>query len=415
MSNKISTAVSYYKGNKKKINAGLASAAAVQKTAKKYIDKYAAQWSLDGDIDYDLWAAANEVVREFQIENPLTPSRRWEHREVEDDEGYSSSRLNINNWTLLRIPGVSPLIQVKTIGYETVFRAPRKRDFEPLREFIESKIQKRVATPTRLTFDDYPSTTSILSWDHKGQQWEHRKEKTSRSFKSVFIPAELQAEIEADLRSFTESRQRLTRLELAWRRGYLLSGPPGTGKTSMSLAIAGSLGFQLASLSLTGIKSDDELRKAVSQLRNRTVLVIEDIDAYSISNDREHNAAKDGDLSLSGLLNSLDGFETPDGLVTIATTNHVEHLDAALIRAGRLDRIFTLDHIAGPELERLFTWFYEEEPPTSAPENTREAGIAPAEITELFKQQLNDSKAGWEAVLDRIDRALSVESLTAAA
>jgi hypothetical protein len=411
---KIKTALTYYKGNKKKIAAGIATASAVQKTAKKYADKWAAQWSLDGDIDYDLWAAANETVRQYTVENPLVPSRKFRHKELtQDDADFSGGVMRLNDWVVIRVPGC-PLIQVKTIGYETVFRAVRKKDFEPLMAFIEGKITKKVETPTRISFDDYPSTTALIAWDSKNQQWEHRKERTSRSFGSVFIPAELQAEIEHDLKTFTESRKRLNRLELSWRRGYLLSGPPGTGKTSMSLAIAGSLGFQLASLSLTGIKSDEELKKAVSQLRNRTVLVIEDIDAYSISNDREHNAAKDGDLSLSGLLNALDGFETPDGLVTIATTNHIEHLDAALIRSGRMDRVFTLDHIAGPELERLFTWFYEEQPPTSAPAYTKDALIAPAEVTELFKQQLNDPKAGWEAAMDRIDNAVSAESLTAA-
>lgn len=88
--------------------------------------------------------------------------------------------------------------------------------------------------------------------------------------------------------------------------------------------------------------------------------------------------------------------------MTIVTTNHVEQLDAALVRSGRLDRTFHLGHIAAPELERLYAWFYETETPADAPANTINAGLSPAEIAEQFKQHLDDPAAGWDAVLGLI-------------
>ncbi|PUU77938.1 BCS1 N terminal-domain-containing protein [Tuber borchii] len=84
---------------------------------------------------------------------------------------------------------------------------------------------------------------------------------------------------------------------IPYRRGYLLHGPPGTGKSSLSFAAAGLLGLKI----------------------------------YDTSTE------VDTRVSLSGLLNVIDGVASPEGRVLILTTNHPEKLDAALIRPGRVD------------------------------------------------------------------------------
>lgn len=367
---------------------------------KKVADSRFHMWSIDQDYTYDLWEAGCLLAHEHQVRLPGARRQRStenEHRTV--------PRFESNAWVNMRVPGVAQFLQARTRNYDTIeFRAPRLKDLEALEAHLREMCADKKEERPELDLSDYVPDVVVMSWSDG--EWDRRYIRSGRTFNSVFLPAELETEIQRDLKTFTESRKRLKRLELPWRRGYLLSGPPGTGKTSLSLTIAASLNFNLATLSLTDIQSDGELRKAVAALRGSTVLVIEDIDAYSISHDRDHNAAKDGALSLSGLLNSLDGFETPDGLVTIATTNHIEHLDPALIRSGRLDRTFTLDHIQAPELERLFTWFYEAKPPTEAPENTFDAKLSPAEATELFKQNLDEPELGWQKVLDRINNTI---------
>lgn len=67
----------------------------------------------------------------------------------------------------------------------------------------------------------------------------------------------------------------------------------------------------------------------------RSLLLIEDVDAFFRERDAAHAQVK---LSFSGFLNALDGVATQEGTVLFMTTNHVERLDPALIRAGRIGR-----------------------------------------------------------------------------
>lgn len=376
--------------------------------AKRSFEKWAQilchTWVIDDDHEFELYQVAEAVIKESRASMPGLRQQR-----LAEDQKYA-----IPFWSWVPIKGIGP-VQVKTHGYGVwMFRAGRVADLDALKAHLEKVAESmEVEERNEIDFDPWATkpTTTIMAWDAKDKQWESRKQRNARTFSSVILPAELQSEIEADLTRFTSQAARMQRLELPWRRGYLFEGPPGTGKTSVSLAIAGALSFNLASLSLTDIKSDGQLREAVARLRPRTVLVIEDIDAYKVSHDRDHDAGQSGDLSLSGILNALDGFETPEGLVTICTSNHKEQLDPALIRPGRLDRTFTLDYIASTELERLFAWFYETEVPSPAPQFGTEVALSPAEATELFKQHFEDGPAGWAAVLERVEQRPALKSV----
>jgi chaperone BCS1 len=163
-------------------------------------------------------------------------------------------------------------------------------------------------------------------------------------------------EIIEDMRAFLGAGAWYMTRGVPHRRGYLLHGPPGNGKTTLVAAVAGELGLSVAVLSLNDkLMTDDGLRTRVDALPPGTVLLIEDIDCAFA----EQRAAGEAiGVTMSGLLNALDGVGSREGRVLFLTTNHPERLDPALVRPGRVDRSYRLGNTAPDQARRLFSWFY---------------------------------------------------------
>ncbi|CAD6256333.1 unnamed protein product [Miscanthus lutarioriparius] len=166
-------------------------------------------------------------------------------------------------------------------------------------------------------------------------------------------------EIMEDLTAFREAKEYHSKVGKAWKRGYLLHGPPGTGKSTMIGAMANFLEYDVYDLDLTSIKDNAELRKLFLDTTDRSIIVIEDIDAIEVeltTKRKGKEAAKENDdnhlvielseknnkgkVTLSGLLSFVDGLWSACGSerIFVFTTNHVDRLDPALIRRGRMDR-----------------------------------------------------------------------------
>merc|ERR1712024_382283 len=82
--------------------------------------------------------------------------------------------------------------------------------------------------------------------------------------------------------------------------------------------------------------------------------------------DEEKYKGMAGSVTMSGLLNTLDGIVSGDGRIVCMTTNHIEHLDPALIRPGRCDKKILLDNACDHQIEQLYLQFYPEQDGLSA-------------------------------------------------
>lgn len=188
-----------------------------------------------------------------------------------------------------------------------------------------------------------------------GGDWMRARLGSRRPLSSVVLKAGQIEALLADLETFYGARDRYAELGIPWRRGYLLFGPPGTGKTSLVTALASELHLNVCTLSLASpIVSDEKIHTLLAAVPQRSLLLIEDVDAFFRQRDAVHAQVK---LSFSGFLNALDGVATQEGNVLFMTTNHAEQLDEALIRAGRIDERVELGACDEDQLRRLYLKF----------------------------------------------------------
>ncbi len=159
-----------------------------------------------------------------------------------------------------------------------------------------------------------------------------------------------------DVRRFYGARDWYAQRGVPWRRGYLLHGPPGTGKSSLIRVIASELGKDIATVELGSVDlKDSALRDAMKSAPKGAILALEDVDAAFVN---RKGGQKGDQLSFSGLLNAIDGFAAQEGRPLFMTTNHLERLDPALIRPGRADVHVELGPVGAVEAWEMFLRFF---------------------------------------------------------
>ncbi|KAJ5590698.1 hypothetical protein N7450_004670 [Penicillium hetheringtonii] len=204
-------------------------------------------------------------------------------------------------------------------------------------------------------------TTIYNSWGTEWRPFGHPRRK--RPLESVVLAEGVKERIVGDVQDFIGSASWYHDRGIPYRRGYLLYGPPGTGKSSFIQALAGELDYDIAILNLSerGL-TDDRLNHLLTIVPNRTLVLLEDVDA-AFSNRRTQSDAdgyRGANVTFSGLLNTLDGVASAEERIIFLTTNHVERLDEALVRPGRVDMTVRLGEITRYQVARLWDRFYEE-------------------------------------------------------
>ncbi|ORX99219.1 BCS1 N terminal-domain-containing protein [Clohesyomyces aquaticus] len=190
--------------------------------------------------------------------------------------------------------------------------------------------------------------------------------KRKRPLDSVVLERGVKERILEDVQAFIVARTWYLDRGIPYRRGYLLYGPPGTGKSSFIQALAGHLDFNIAILNVSerGL-TDDRLNHLLTKVPRRTIVLLEDADAAFINRRKPDSDGYAGaTVTFSGLLNALDGVASAEERIIFLTTNHVERLDEALIRPGRIDMTIRLGEATAYQIEQLWDRFYSEFDPS---------------------------------------------------
>lgn len=185
-------------------------------------------------------------------------------------------------------------------------------------------------------------------------------------FDSIFLPDNVLGDIRRDFESFLESRDMYKKdLGLSWKRGYMLIGPPGNGKSLLIRKMC-----QYYGLDRTDIK--DHIQRDGSLNLNfvmdasiedqlfppkPVICVLEDIDKFTSfqSGTEEQDSST---ISLHALLKGLDGVDEYDGIILMATTNFPDTLHEAIVgRPGRFDKIYKIEVPTTENILRLLEYY----------------------------------------------------------
>ncbi|KAF9447726.1 P-loop containing nucleoside triphosphate hydrolase protein [Macrolepiota fuliginosa MF-IS2] len=241
---------------------------------------------------------------------------------------------------------------------------------------------------------------SIHASEPSGNSWRHLATRPKRPLSSIVLDPGIKDKLVGDAREFLESKNWYAARGIPFRRGYLLYGAPGSGKTSIIQSLAGELGLDIYIVSLSRVGMDDNgLNELISRLPEKCIALMEDIDAAfttGISRDPtdvtdKPNPANDAAkaqvkkdqkspsrVTLSGLLNALDGVAAQEGRLLFATTNKYSALDPALTRPGRMDLHIEFKLASKHQAKELYRCFYAPDTEASAtPEPTVEAKSHP--------------------------------------
>ncbi|WRT67227.1 uncharacterized protein IL334_004193 [Kwoniella shivajii] len=308
-------------------------------------------------------------------------------------------------WVTRRITGFAGVRQIDHFRVRTIAFRP-----QVLRQFLVAARNAFFAKEER----------ELLIFHAKRIQstWQVPVSRPARPWSSVILPGDLKDEVLKDIEKFLSDKEThwYASRGIPHRRGYLFHGAPGSGKTTLVTAIASKLALDIYVINPAQRGMDDaKMSKLFRDCPARSVILIEDIDCIFPrgrgnriqSDDQGDNgddgAWEDGDgmaennesvisnmmslggkhnlapstVTMSGLLNAIDGVSSQEGCILIATTNHPNRLDPALSRAGRFDIRLEFTWAIPSQAKALYLHFYPLDefqpfPNTSPPDDGRE-------------------------------------------
>ncbi|ARF12222.1 AAA family ATPase [Klosneuvirus KNV1] len=195
--------------------------------------------------------------------------------------------------------------------------------------------------------------------------WNDYHHKTNKTIKNTIVSDDVNKMLYQDIKTFIDGETFYAKKGIPYKRGYILHGEAGCGKTSVIKAIAGEYKLPMFIVDLSVFRNNNELTKIISEIngyvmnKQKYMLIFEDIDRSQVFDRRFY----DKRITEDCLLNIFDGLDETYGRITILTTNDVKILKAmpSLTRPGRMDVVIKLSYCTINQVVEIMKLYCEED------------------------------------------------------
>ena len=162
---------------------------------------------------------------------------------------------------------------------------------------------------------------------------------TGREINTLFFEDNVKESIINHIDGFLKNKDLYQKRSLLYKTGILFYGDPGTGKTSLAKAIATKYKIDMAIINMSTFEglNVESLTTSLNADKKMYLVLLEDIDTMFDTLDRTDTKSNRNNAVINKLLQFLDSNSSPTNVIFIATTNHPEKLDEAILRSGRFD------------------------------------------------------------------------------
>jgi hypothetical protein len=192
---------------------------------------------------------------------------------------------------------------------------------------------------------------------NKDSGWNLTSTSPKRPIESVAINKDIKHLLLSTIDHFISSKDWYLSKGIPYKQTFLLHGKPGTGKTSMIKSIASYYDREVFLLNLN-MMTDTLLQEAFYSVKKSSILVIEDFDTSTAVKTRDGSNQNEPKTSLSTILNVLDGINSLDDILIFLTTNHLEYIDDAVYRPGRVDNLIEVGVLDNDSIKEYITYIY---------------------------------------------------------